>query len=198
MSCSTSAGRLTQPLFQDDLQIPDTLRPKLNGMDSNVKAAMLKSSHAIKVAPMVKPVTPKKSNGNLRKAKSSDSLASPHHQPELSIDVRPAPMTAGRFLGAAMRSSISLGRHSDDELPTSPDLPNSSRHSRGISLDLSKNGAKYPSSNGDQYTMKALKTWTKDMAPSRYTGILTSTSSLELDIEVVKKLRLLLRNESAR
>ena len=159
---------------------------------------MLRSSHAIKSAPTTKPITPKKSNGNLRKAKSSDSLASPHRQPELSVDIKPAPMTAGRFLGAAMRSSVSLGRHSDDELPTSPSLPKANRHSRGISLDFSKNGPGPFSAKNDQNIAKSAKTWTKDMAPSRYTGILTSTSSLELDIEVVKKLRLLLRNESAR
>lgn len=183
---------------QDDLQIPDTLRPKLNGMDSNVKAAMLRSSQAIKVAPTVKPLTPKKSSGNLRKAKSSDSLASPHRQQDLVADVRPAPLTAGRFLGAAMRSSISLGRHSDDEIPSTPVSPKSNRHSRGISLDLSKHASKGSSAKNELNSTKALKTWAKDMAPSRYTGILTGTSSLELDIEVVKKLRLLLRNESAR
>lgn len=159
---------------------------------------MLRSSHAIKVAPVVKPLTPKKSSGNLRKAKSSDSLTSPHRQQELSVDVRPAPLTAGRFFGAAMRSSISLGRHSDDELLTSPTSPKPSRHSRGMSLDFSKHASKPSSAKNELNSTKTLKTWSKDMAPSRYTGILTSTSSLELDVEIIKKLRLLLRNESAR
>ncbi|CAG7849173.1 SubName: Full=Uncharacterized protein {ECO:0000313/EMBL:CCA68783.1} [Serendipita indica DSM 11827] len=35
----------------DDLQIPSTLRPKLEGLDTPVKAAMLKSSHVLTIPP---------------------------------------------------------------------------------------------------------------------------------------------------
>jgi hypothetical protein len=38
----------------------------------------------------------------------------------------------------------------------------------------------------------------KDISPTRFFSILSGTSSIQLDIENVKKLRLLLRNESAR
>jgi hypothetical protein len=38
----------------------------------------------------------------------------------------------------------------------------------------------------------------KDISPTRFFSILSGTSSTQLDIENVKKLRLLLRNESAR
>ena len=36
------------------------------------------------------------------------------------------------------------------------------------------------------------------LSPQRYCNVLIATSSTQLDVEVVKKLRLLLRNESAR
>lgn len=42
------------------------------------------------------------------------------------------------------------------------------------------------------------KSISKDKAPLKYTNMLMSSSSLKLDVEVVKKLRLLLRNEPAR
>jgi hypothetical protein len=38
----------------------------------------------------------------------------------------------------------------------------------------------------------------KDISPTRFFSILSGTSSTQLDVESVKKLRLLLRNESAR
>ncbi|KAI5119012.1 hypothetical protein M0805_004421 [Coniferiporia weirii] len=179
----------------DDLQIPQTLRPKLSGMDSTVKAAMLRSSHAIKAPPA--PTMPKKGSSNLRKAKSSDSLASLRPPPQQLFDFPHPPQTTGRFLGAAMRSSTSLGRHSDDELSPPQALKT---HSRGVSVDIPKSSSKAHLplvSKSDLTGVKGHKTWSKEMSPSRYTNILTSTSSLELDIEAVKKLRLLLRNEAA-
>ncbi|THH03641.1 hypothetical protein EW145_g6122 [Phellinidium pouzarii] len=162
----------------DDLQIPQTLRPKLSGMDSTVKAAMLRSSQVIKVGPAPTPVTPKKSTGTLRKAKSSDSLASP----QLAFEFSQPPQTASRFLGAAMRSSISLGRHSEEDLSPPKALTG---HARGVSLDLPKTSSKVH-----------LPLVTKSEGISTKTHK-TCTSSLELEVEVVKKLRLLLRNESA-
>jgi hypothetical protein len=38
----------------------------------------------------------------------------------------------------------------------------------------------------------------KNISPAKFFGILSGTSSTQLDVESVKKLRLLLRNESAR
>ena len=185
---------------QDDLQIPDTLRPKLTGMDSTVKAAMLKSSRVIKPVPTFENETPKKAVGTLRKTKSSDTMGSPRPSKDDEDDVPQPPQTTGRFFGAAMRSSISLGRHSDDEQLVPPKPLNPNRHSRGMSLDLSKGASMLhlPSTSNDNVSKKGQKGWAKDIQPSKYVNMLTSTSSVELDIEMVKKLRLLLRNESAR
>lgn len=185
--------------FQDDLQIPDTLRPKLTGMDSTVKAAMLRSSRVIKPGTNAEHETPKEAPGTLRKTKSSDSVGSPRPVRNEEDDLPHPPQTTGRFLGAAMRSSISLGRHSDDEQLVPPKPLN--RHSRGLSLDLSKGASMLhlPSSSSSEIvSKKAPKGWSKDIAPSKHVNALTSTSSVGLDIETVKKLRLLLRNESAR
>ncbi|KAL5526795.1 hypothetical protein ACEPAF_8520 [Sanghuangporus sanghuang] len=181
----------------DDLQIPENLRPKLSGMDSHVKAAMLRSSQVIKQPVSTIGTTPNKSANTLRKSKSSDSFSSPRSQNQASDDLPQPPQTTGRFLGAAMRSSISLGLHSDDE---ARQVRGTARHSRGLSLDVSKHSSRIsiPMSLSDGTGKKMQQQgWSKDTAPSRYANILAGTSSVELDVEIVKKLRLLLRNESA-
>lgn len=166
-------------------------------MDSTVKAAMLKSSRVIKPAPTFDHQTPQKGTGTLRKSKSSDTVGSPRPSRDCEDDLPKPPQTTGRFLGAAMRSSISLGRHSDDEQLAPPKTP--SRQTRGLSLDLSKASILHlPSSSTDNVSKKGQKGWAKDIQPSKYVNTLTSNSSLELEIESVKKLRLLLRNESAK
>ena len=111
---------------KDDLQIPDSLRPKLDGMDSTVKAQMLRSSQFINPLSVSHATndshntTPRKAPKSLRKTKSSDSVTSPRASLQQNVpecyDFPQPPRTTGRFLGAAMRSSISLGRSSDDEL----------------------------------------------------------------------------------
>lgn len=180
---------------QDDLQIPDTLRPKLNGMDSTVKAAMLRSSQ---ISPAVL-ATPKKAHGTLRKARSTESIASPHTSTSeaLMYDFPPPPNTASRFFGAAMKSttSLSLSSESGSHLNTS--------HGRGVSLDMSRNSSKMNLSSASKSEFSGAKyqkdkTWTKDSMPSKYVNALLNASSLQLDIEIIKKLRMLLRNESAK
>lgn len=196
---------------KDDLQIPDSLRPKLDGMDSTVKAQMLRSSQFINPLSVSHATndshntTPRKAPKSLRKTKSSDSVTSPRASLQQNVpecyDFPQPPRTTGRFLGAAMRSSISLGRSSDDEFTNSSrangSVAASKQHIRGMSYDPSKTHLPQVSSKGDG-GKKTQKGWAKDMAPSKYTNILMGTSSLDLDIEIVKKLRLLLRNESAK
>lgn len=158
---------------------------------------MLRSSQVIKQPTPTAPTTPNKSaNNTLRKSKSSDSVATPRPQNKEPDDLPQPPQATGRFLGAAMRSSVSLGRHSDDEARPSRAT---TRHSRGLSLDVSKHSSRIPIplSLSDGAAKKSQQGWSKDTAPSRYANILAGTSSLELDVEIVKKLRLLLRNESA-
>ncbi|KAI0635582.1 armadillo-type protein [Trametes polyzona] len=157
----------------DDLQIPSTLRPKLATMDPTVKAAFLKSSHVLAqmrpAAAANPPLTPR----GLRKAHSSESLASmasprPKKPSLEQYDLSPAP---SRRIGTG--------------------------HSRGVSMDVRRQLADVKpipiaplKTNKDKKKAAAL-------SPEKYVSILLGQSSTVLDVEVVKKLRLLLRNEAA-
>ncbi|EIW57226.1 uncharacterized protein TRAVEDRAFT_168855 [Trametes versicolor FP-101664 SS1] len=157
----------------DDLQIPATLRPKLATMDPSVKAAFLKSSHVLaEMRPPASanpPLTPR----GLRKAHSSESLASmasprPKKPSLEQYDLSPAP--SRRFV---------------------------SGHSRGVSMDVRRQA--FDTAPIPVAPLKTNKDKKKAavITPEKYVGILLGHSSTTLDIEVVKKLRLLLRNESA-
>ena len=186
-------------ITQDDLQIPPTLRPKLNGMEPSVKAAMLRSSQTLAKKTTNTPETPKKKSHNtLRKARSSESIASPRPTPPLAYDFPAPPSAAGRFMGSAMASTTSLAHY--PESPTS--APHSfGSHSRGASLDIPRSKTPGPGGNKNELSNAKLskdKAVSKDLVPAKFVNLLMGTSSLHLDIEAIKKLRLLLRNESAR
>ncbi|KAF8896485.1 armadillo-type protein [Infundibulicybe gibba] len=176
----------------DDLQIPTTLRPKLAGMDSTVKAAMLKSSQTMVLNPGPQlnpspPDTPKAPG--LRKTRSIESMSSPirfstqYDQPEPSY-------TSGIAgdLSSIGASPYKLNQHARG---ASFDAPRLFSHSQvnlsaGMSTtDLTKAGKE-----------KGLAV-SKNISPTRFFSILSGTSSTQLDVENIKKLRLLLRNESA-
>ncbi|KAI0687738.1 armadillo-type protein [Cytidiella melzeri] len=152
----------------DELQIPDTLRPRLATMETSVKAAMLKSSATLSkgsASAMLPPATPH----GLRKAHSSHSISSLNslkHTPQSSVDDTDAMFSPKR--------------------PTMPP--------RGKSLDKAK--AESPpgeiARGGKDKAGKVIA-----LTPAKYCSLLTGTSSTQLDIEAVKKLRLMLRNESA-
>ncbi|KAI0342708.1 hypothetical protein BDW22DRAFT_1357179 [Trametopsis cervina] len=159
----------------DELQIPETLRPRLATMEKSVKAAMLKSSATLSkgsAGAMLPPASPH----GLRKAHSShsiNSLNSPKHTPHSSVD--------------------------DTDAVISPKRP--PMHGRGKSLDKMKAAASATSlvtapgegnKAGKDKSGKAAV-----LTPAKYCNMLTGTSSTQLDVEVLKKLRLLLRNESA-
>ncbi|KAJ7261715.1 armadillo-type protein [Mycena haematopus] len=192
----------------EDLQIPSTLRPRLIGMESTVKAAMLKSSQTMVLAPLplplplpasqdTPPLTPR--SAALRRTRSTESLDSPRHS-KASFDYQP-PRAPALFSGGA--SSVGPA--------ASPSRKSSSSHSRGTSFDaarlFSKSQVYLPASvSVVDLTSKAAKERggaagkekvAKDISPTRFFSILSGTSTTQLDIENVKKLRLLLRNESA-
>jgi hypothetical protein len=167
----------------DELQIPSTVRVKLAGMDSTVKAAMLKSSHVITSNPTSgsssTPMT-------LRKARSSESMGSP---PSMSYDQTP---TKGSWIfGLSGKSTTDL--HALDG--------KQGHHDRGLSFDAAQtlsHGQNSPVTPGDLITSKSKeKGFVKSITPVKFCSILASTSSTQLEVEIVKKLRLLLRNESA-
>lgn len=168
---------------QDELQIPSTVRVKLAGMDATVKAAMLKSSHILTSNQTSgSPSTPR----TLRKAHSSESVGSPL-PPSLSYDHTP---TKGSWIsGLAGKSTINL--HAIDK----------QGHVRGSSFDAAEAlspGQAPPVIPGDLTMFKSKdKGFVKNITPVKFCSILSSSSSTQLELEIVKKLRLLLRNESA-
>ncbi|KAJ7679069.1 armadillo-type protein [Mycena polygramma] len=189
----------------EDLQIPSTLRPRLIGMESTVKAAMLKSSQTLALAPLplpaapqeTSPLTPRRASA-LRRTRSTESLDSPR---KTSLEY--APPRAPALFGESARTggASSIGRDA------SPNRK-ASGHSRGTSFDTMRlfsrsqvnltsvsvvDLTKAPKERGAAGKEKVAK----DISPTRFFSILSGTSSTGLDIENVKKLRLLLRNESA-
>ncbi|KAJ7476149.1 armadillo-type protein [Mycena latifolia] len=180
----------------EDLQIPTTLRPRLIGMESTVKAAMLKSSQTMALAPLPPPLVASRStpltprSATLRRTRSTESLDSPRHQkPALEY--------------AAPRAPALFGESSSNR--------KTSGHERGSSFDasrlLSRSQVNLPMSTStvdltgkpskDRGPAAGKEKAPKDISPMRFFSILSGTSSTQLDIENVKKLRLLLRNESA-
>ena len=139
-------------------------------METSVKAAMLKSSATLSKG-SAGPMIPPTTPRSLRKAHSShsiNSLNSPKHTPHASLD--------------------------DTDVMFSPKRPG--MHTRGKSLEKVKTASAVPGEAAKAAKDKAGKMTA--LTPAKYCSLLTSISSTQLDIEVVKKLRLLLRNESAR
>ncbi|KIM84160.1 hypothetical protein PILCRDRAFT_818481 [Piloderma croceum F 1598] len=177
----------------DDLQIPLNLRPKLATMDSTVKAAMLKSSQALTFNPPSPPLTPR----TVRKAHSSDSLASPRPPTASIAHEFPRLPNDGGFVPGSLSNQASV---SVTALNISSRAAGS--HTRGVSMDMMRTTSRgqVPPVIPTEFTSGKLtkdKALAKNISPARFCSILTSTSSTQLELETVKKLRLLLRNESA-
>lgn len=146
-------------------------------MESSVKAAMLKSSKVI-----VNTQQPQTTRG-LRRAHSIESLGSP----------KPAKKSAdydNLYHKTAGRASVNPVTGDDSARPKS--------RARGKSVDVPRPKSRAGNRSGDEGVKgkdkKAVNSWT----PSRFCAILDTTPSATLEIETVKKLRLHLRNESAR
>ena len=158
---------------------------------------MLRSSHTIQRSAPAPPSTPKK--GTLRKSRSTDSLtSSPQAALNIAYDFPEPPKTAGRFLGLAMKSTTSLAHYSDSE--TGADARPIRSHARGLSEDVSRNYSKSHTTAMSKSELTGGKVIRAkgSISPERYAHLLIDSSSLTLDVEIVKKLRLLLRNEPAR
>ncbi|KDQ19339.1 hypothetical protein BOTBODRAFT_436133 [Botryobasidium botryosum FD-172 SS1] len=187
----------------DDLQIPSTIRPKLQTLETPVKAAMLRSSqtlNALDPATTSPPPPPRA----IRKISSSGSIdtydPTPSHEFEY---VKPIPMLKRR--GSCQNISFEM---------VGP--PHFLAHHRGVSVDLplSTSNLVLPYApwaestasvatvtNGHSSGIKGKgkdKERDKDKdAPMKMALMMAGTKSTELDVEKVKKLRILLRNEAA-
>jgi len=140
-------------------------------MESAVKAAMLKSSKTI--ANTQQPQTTR----GLRKAHSIESLESPKPAKK-SID------NDNLYHKSAGRSSVNPTLGHDSARPES--------RSRGKSIDAPRSKSRARGKSVDE--RKVAISWTA----SSFCTILDTTPSAILEVEIVKKLRLHLRNESAR
>ncbi|KAF8638286.1 hypothetical protein AX17_002306 [Amanita inopinata Kibby_2008] len=201
----------------DDLQIPPTLRPKLAGMDSTVKAAMLKSSQTLASnpkGPHDPPSTPR--SLAVRKARSTESLDSPRGLMfsggtyDFPDPPSHTPTEYSAMTTATVPNSPRVSAHHPSSVMRTGSPRKASAHIRGMSIDaprlFSRSQVQLPLSTssmdltnlGQFKHGKDKNTGTgKNISPIKFCSILTGTSSTQLDVELIKKLRLLLRNESA-
>ena len=162
-------------------------------MEPSVKAAMLKSSHVL--SPTATPPAPSR---GLRRVQSGSSLnleSSPRHKsagavPDHHHHHTPTKATSSR--------ATPPGAHVGSRDATTA----AAQHSRGKSVDVvSPQRPKSRSGSGaapDLGANTALGARGKVFSPVQFVSLLTGKSSLELEVDVVKKLVLLLRNEAAR
>ena len=155
-------------------------------MESTVKAAMLKSSYVL--GPAATATTPASTRG-LRRVQSGSSI-SIESPPKGSAGVLGHPHNTN---GATMPDAR-VGGPSAVTATTNP----ATHHSRGVSIDVPrrpKSRSGFTTSPADLNSSTARG---KVYSPVQIVSLLTGKSSLELEVDVVKKLRLLLRNEAAR
>jgi hypothetical protein len=169
-------------------------------MDAAVKAAMLKSSQVMTLNPKeVSPTAPR--SLTLRKAHSTESLNSPRHNRINSDYDFPEPPHAPFARGQ-------VSAHHASSIGGTPTPHKTSSHTRGVSFDgpglFSRSQVHLPASSSTldltapSKSGKEKMAVTKNISPTKFFSILSGTSSTQLDVEDIKKLRLLLRNESAR
>lgn len=151
---------------------------------------MVKSSQTLTFSPPSSPPTTR----TLRKAHSSDSLASP--RPRNATMERDFSLHTGGFIpGSALGSQSSLSVAALNVRPYAV-----GGHARGVSVDVwrTTSQGQAPPVVPSEFSNSKLVKDTKSISAARLCSILTGTSSTQLELETVKKLRLLLRNESAR
>jgi len=198
------------------MQIPATLRPKLTTLDSPVKAAMLKSSQTMSLLnpafpnPVLLTATPPLPS--LRRSRSIESLPSSPgrgfgHASSPSLDAGPntaelfappRPLSGDYASGSSLGSSSSLdggiSRNGSMEFLPSLQFPNAAngqpeQSSKGKNTKAKPNKEKQPSQKE--------KPTEKELSAEFMSNWLTSTKSGILDVDRLKRLRLLLRNEAA-
>jgi hypothetical protein len=160
-------------------------------MESSVKAAMLKSSHVLgPTTPTATATAPAPARG-LRRVQSGSSLnieSSPHRDKGAAA----VPDQHHHHARAATPAGATApGAHVGGPNGTAA-------HSRGVSVDGVPSPQRPRSRSGFAASAAAAAPRGKVLSPVQFVSLLTGKSSLELEVDVVKKLRLLLRNEAAR
>jgi len=169
-------------------------------MEASVKAAMLKSSHVL-----VPSTTPPAPTRGLRRVQSGSSLnleSSPHHKGAGAGAVPDHHHHHHTPTKATSSRATPPGAHVGPRDATTAAAAAAAQHSRGKSVDVvSPQRPKSRTGSGaapDLGANTALGARGKVFSPVQFVSLLTGKSSLELDVDVVKKLVLLLRNEVAR
>ncbi len=152
-------------------------------MESTVKAAMLKSSHVL--GPAATATTAPAPTRGLRRVQSGSSI---------SIE-SPLKGSAADFDHLYTANGTTAP---DAQGGRSAVTSTAIHHSRGVSVDIprrpkSRTGFTTSAADLNNGTARG-----KVLSPVQIVSLLTGKSSLELEVDVVKKLRLLLRNEAAR
>ena len=157
-------------------------------MEASVKAAMLKSSHVLD--------TPPAPARGLRRVQSGSSI-SLESSPHKGADLVPDPHQHRNHCHPATPPGAQVG--SRDATTAA------AQHSRGVSVDVvsprrpkSRTGFSASGAPPDLGATSATAARGKVFSPVQFVSLLTGKSSLELEVDIVKKLVLLLRNEAAR
>ncbi|KAG8776965.1 hypothetical protein FRC12_000609 [Ceratobasidium sp. 428] len=204
-------GGTTNVAFErmlDDLQIPSTVRVKLTTLETPVKAAMLRSSHVLGTMPAA-PATPP----SLRRTRSNESLASPkplfalNSAAAASNEELVAPKPAFLMDEPTSRKSI------DSEVYDPSTSPSKRTHARGSSLDLPRSSSVTDLPKGKKDKTKDTKETDKQkskdknvkpkekerdiISPSKFCQILQNNKTVDMDVDMLRKLRIMLRNEAA-
>jgi hypothetical protein len=152
---------------------------------------MLRSSQVLTTVELASSTaTPRR---KLRRSLSSTTLDSPRHN-FLEYNFPRPPQNASEDLDGPLTA------------PTAPFMiegsgrPSSSLgHARGASLDIPRSAShSHTPGNTKSGVSKPGKGAVKDISPAALCTMLTDTSSTQLEVEFMKKLRLMLRNETAR
>lgn len=166
---------------------------------------MVKSSQVMSLAKPAEPPQGSPRATGLRRTRSNDSLSSPSRIKASSVfdaellPPRPAFAASGQTSGGSGSAGSprkASGKHSRGLSIDSPGWKSVSTLHLPMSssvVDLTVGGSKVNKEKTSGSTMSS-----KSMTPAKFFGVLSSTSSTQLDVEIVKKLRLHLRNESAR
>ena len=152
-------------------------------MESTVKAAMLKSSHVL--GPAATATAPAPTRG-LRRVQSGSSIELPLKGSAAVLD---PPHTAN---GNGTTMPDARGG------PSAVTATTTAAHSRGVSIDVPRRPKSRSGFTTSATELNGSTARGKVFSPVQIVSLLTGKSSLELEVDVVKKLRLLLRNEAAR
>lgn len=112
----------------------------------------------------------------------------------------PAPASSRGLRRVQSGSSLNIDSPRKGVAPPSPGDKSAAAalHSRGVSVDVPRPKSRTGFTDLGSHAKDGKGGPQKTLSPVQFVSVLTGKSSLELEVDVVKKLCLLLRNEAAR